>query len=213
MRLTWACSLLAATCIAGTAGCQAPPQPLGPTVERVSLGQPEDRDQLWTAVCDALRGQSFQLDRQDKVNGVITTFPETTAQGFELWRPQPRPAYYWWEANMQTIARQATVQLLPGRNANDLGIDVKVERLRYRLEERQIDNSAGAMRLFSSEAPTASGQMARPSKTGFWYSLGRDDFLERAVLDTILKDYMKKTGNTIAETVTETSAAAPLTTR
>jgi hypothetical protein len=176
------------------AGCQAPSQPSGPTVERVSLPAPADRDQLWEAAGQTLRDYAFRLDRQDKVNGVVTTLPETTAQGFEFWRPQPRPAYYWWEANLHTIQRQATVQLLPGENADETRLDVKIERLRYRLEERQVDNAAGTMRIFSADAPTVSGKRAKPSKTGYWVPLGRDELLEQKLLAAILRNYAKRTG-------------------
>ena len=177
-------------------GCQAPPQPSGPTVERVSLSAPADRDQLWEAAGQTLRDYAFQLDRQDKVNGVVTSLPETTAQGFEFWRPQPWPAYYWWEANLHTIQRQATVQLLPGENADETRLDVKIERLRYRLEERQVDNAAGTMRIFSADAPTVSGKsgkQAKPSKTGYWVPLGRDELMEQKLLAAILRNYAKRT--------------------
>jgi hypothetical protein len=176
------------------AGCQAPPQPSGPTIERVSLSTPADRDQLWEAVCQTLRDYAFRLDRQDKVNGVVTTLPETTAQGFEFWHPQPRPAYYWWEANLHTIQRQTTVQLLPGEQADETQLDMKIERLRYRLEERQVDNAAGAMRIFSAAAPTVSGRRAKPSKTGYWVPHGRDEQMEQTLLAAILRNYAKRTG-------------------
>jgi hypothetical protein len=188
---TWFIGLLG---VILAAGCQAPSQPSGPTVERVSLPAPADRDQLWESACRTLRDYSFRLDRQDKVNGVLTTLPETTAQGFEFWRPQPRPAYYWWEANLHTIQRQATVQLLSGEQADETQLDVKIERLRYRLEERQIDNAAGAMRIFSADAPTVSGRQAKPSKTGYWVPLGRDEPMEQNLLAAILHNFAKRTG-------------------
>jgi hypothetical protein len=188
---TW---LISALGVILAAGCQSPPQPSDPTVERVSLSTPADRNQLWEAVCKTLRDYAFRLDRQDKVNGVVTTFPETTAQAQEFWRPQPRPAYYWWEANLHTIQRQATVQLLPGEQADESRLEVKIERLRYRLEERQIDNAAGAMRIFSAEAPTVSGRRAKPSKTGYWVPIGRDEQMEQNLLAAILRNCAKRTG-------------------
>jgi len=170
-----------------SAGCRAPVPSEAATVERVSLSTTDDYDRLWETACDTLRDFRFRLDRQDRANGVITTHPETSAQGFELWRPQPRPAYYWAEANLHTIQRRATVQLLPAEQEGEYQLDVKVERLRYRLEARQIDNSAGALRLYSAEAPTASGLGAKPSETGYWILLGRDEPMERAVLSKILQ--------------------------
>ena len=170
-----------------SAGCRAPVPPEVATVERVSLPTGDDYDRLWEAACDTLRGFRFRLDRQDRANGVITTHPETSAQGFELWRPQPRPGYYWTEANLHTIQRRATVQILPAEQEGEYQLDVKVERLRYRLEARQIDNSAGALRLYSADAPTVSGLGAKPSETGYWVLLGRDEPMEQALLSKILK--------------------------
>lgn len=189
-------------------GCQAPPQPTGPTVERVSASSPEEREQLFEAACDTLRRHSFRLDRQDKVNGVIASYPETTAQWFEFARPQPRPAYYWWEANTHTIQRQVTVQLQGGSPGEEAAVDVKVERLRYRLEERQIDNAAGAMRIFSADAPTTAGRREKPSKTGSWVPLGRDEQMEQTLLNALLANYHKRVGSPVPEPSAATQPAA-----
>ncbi|HSW45994.1 MAG TPA: hypothetical protein VLM89_10530 [Phycisphaerae bacterium] len=197
MRLSYATILLLTT--AGLlVGCQAPPQPGGPTVDRAPTVTAEDRERLFEAACDTLRGSLFRLDRQDKVNGVIITFPETTSQWFEFWRPQPRTAYYWWEANRQTIQRQVTVELKPADRADETSIDVRVDRLRYRLEERQIDNAAAAMRLFSADAPVESGRLEKPSKTGQWIPLGRDGRMETSLLSAILANYQKHLGSGIS---------------
>lgn len=169
-------------------GCQAPPQIIGPTVERVSITE-GGLDSLWDAIGDALRSYSFRLDRQDRVNGVITTFPETTAQAVEFARPQPTTAYYWWEANLQTIQRKVTVQVTPSELAGEYNVDVQVERFRYSLEERQIDNPAAALRLFSSDTPTASGQMAKVSESSQWVPLGRDEGMEKSIIVAIQKRY------------------------
>src|SRR5512144_504663 len=88
------------------AGCSAPPCPTEPTITRVSAQSPEAYEHLWTAAGDTLRANYFRLDRQDRLEGVISTFPATSAQFFELWRPQPEPAYYWAESNLHTIPIQ-----------------------------------------------------------------------------------------------------------
>ena len=177
-----------------SAGCQAPPEPVGPTVERVQAPTFEDRERLWEAAGDSLRAHLYRLDRQDRVLGVMTTLPETSAQTLELWRPQPQPKHYWLEANLHTIRTQATVNLpstlieeAPGA---EQPIEVLVERYRYRLPERQIDNPAAAMRIFSDEAPlVATGQMESPAATGRWILLGRDESMERRLLTDILNRY------------------------
>lgn len=169
-------------------GCQAPAQPSGPTVDRLTAAGPDEFDLLWEAVGDTLREMDFRLDRQDRANGMITTFPETTAQALELWRPQPRPAYYWAEANLHTIQRKVTVKIT-STASGEYDLDVTVERFRYRLEERQIDNSAAALRLYSSDAPTVSGRSPKLAESTYWIPLGRDGFMEERVLADILKRY------------------------
>jgi len=177
-----------------SAGCQLPPAPAEPTVERVAVGSNQDQERLWEAVGDTLRAHFFSLDRQDRVTGVITTLPKTRAQAMEFWRPQPQPAYYWLEANIHTIRTQATVNLptAPREDSPDAAqpVEVRVERYRYRLPERQVDNPAAALRIFSADAPTVStGQMERPSETARWIPLGRDAVMERRLLADILRRY------------------------
>ncbi len=173
---------LVGLCAGAMTGCEAPAPPAGPTVERVTAPTPEDYDHLWETTCDTLRAFSFRVDRQDRANGVITTYPETTAQSFEFWRPQPEPAYYWAEANLATIRRQTTILLRPLEPSGEYELEVTVDRSRYSLEERQIDNAAGAMRLYSSDAPTVSGRGSRLQDTETWIPLGRDEVLEQAIL-------------------------------
>lgn len=204
MRTRWPAAMTAlGLVLTACFGCQAPPQPTQPTVERVSAPQKQDLESLWQATGDSLRHHAFRIDREDRAAGVVSTHPETSAQGFELWRPQPRPAYYWAESNLQTIQRKVTVQITPADSQGDYSIDVKVERLRLRLEERQIDNPAGALRLYSAEAPTASGQLLRPSQQIQWVPLGRDEPMEQAILGDILFRFGRST------TVTAGTETAP----
>lgn len=185
-------------CLMGTAalvgglgtGCSRPAEPDAPTVARVEAETPDSYSSLYESAADTLRENFFRLDRQDRREGVLTTHPETSASWFELWRPQPELGYYWLEANMSTIQRQATVRLLaqptqPG--AYD--VDVEVQRLRYSLRERQIDNAAAALRLYSQDAPTTEGRTERPRDTGHWIPLGRDAFAEQRLLSTIISRY------------------------
>ncbi len=170
-------------------GCHEPAQPTAPTVARIAAQTPEQLEELWESAGDTLRAHYFRLDRQDRNEGVITTYPETSANWFEWWRPQPQPAYYWAEANLHTMQRQATVQIKPAADHGSYDVGVEIERYRYSLEERQIDNSAAALRLFSGGAPTESGQRLSPAESSHWVRLGRDAALEERLLSTLLRRY------------------------
>jgi hypothetical protein len=184
--------LTAAMLLCAGTGCQAPAQPIGPTLANVPTQDPQALERLWQSTEDALLSFDFKLDRRDRQAGVLTTVQETSANWFELWLVQPRPSYYWMESNLQTIGRQAEVHIRPVV-AGACEVQVKVDRYRYSLEERQVDNAAAAMRLYSSQAPTTSGQMAKPSESSRWVHLGRDGAMEQALLNTILHRYSEPT--------------------
>jgi hypothetical protein len=180
--------LPAITVIFTAAGCQAPAQPVEPTAARLFVQTPAEHEELWQAATDVLREHYFLLDRQDRREGVITTLPETSANWFELYRPQPAPAYYWAEANLHTIQRQATVNIQPLVEPGAYEVDVEVQRYRFSLEERQVDNPAAALRLYSGAAPAAVGRRDVPEDR-YWIPLGRDAPYESRLLDSILERY------------------------
>lgn len=182
---------VAVTAMLWATGCKAPIAPTTPTAMRVSVDSPEDFDTLWQATGKTLRKYYLEPDRQDRTEGVITTIPETTGVWFEPWRPQPQPAYAWWEANLHTIRRQATVTIRPVAEP-EYELVVEVNRFKYSLAERTVDNPAGALRLYSEAAPTTSGRMEKPSRTARWIPLGRDGWMEQAILTDILKRYPGK---------------------
>ncbi len=203
--------LSAACMVSLSAGCHAPAQPPGPTVARITAETPDEYEQLFTAAEDTLRFHYFQPDRTDRQQGVITTHRDTTGNWFEFWRPQPQPVYYWVESNLHAIQRQATVHIRPSDEQGTYQLDVQVDRYRYRLEERQVDNAAGALRIFSSDAPTyfsrtlySTAAEASPeanaeiSRSSYWIHLGRDEPMENAILAAIIRRY----GRTV---VTDTS--------
>jgi hypothetical protein len=178
--------------VAGLAGgCSAPPAATEPTLGRVNAEDPAAYDRLWESVGDTLRGQYFLLDRQDRLEGVISTLPVTSGQFFELWRPQPETVQGWAESNLQTIQCEAKVTIKPAGEGGAYELAVQVDESRYSLPERQIDNSAGALRLYSSDAPTEAGGMERVSRTAQTIPLGRNKPAEERLLKLILDRYAK----------------------
>lgn len=171
-----------------TLGCQAPIEPTGPTIERVSAPTPEAYDVLWSAITESLRDYSFRIDRNDRGQGVISTHPETMAQGFEFWRHQPESSYDWAEANLATVRRRATVQVRPTATTGEYELEATIQRERYALEERQVDNAAAAMRLYGGDAPTTSGRMIKQRESQVWIAQGRDGLMERSLLERILRE-------------------------
>jgi hypothetical protein len=182
--------ILAGLLITSAIGCQQmPPEPEGPTLGYVSGQVPEDREVLFESVISTMYRYYFEPDRQDRLEGIITSHPDTTANFFELWRPQPSDPYYWMEANTRTMSRTARVVLTHRQAEGDYQLDVEIQRYKYNLRERQIDNAAGAMRLYSNSAPTYSGEIEKPSESAYWTLMGRDQFMEEAFLAALIERY------------------------
>ncbi len=179
----------------GLAGCHAPGPPVGPTREWVPVRfetpaeTAEDVDVLWQAAGRTLERYYFRLDRQDRLAGVITTYPETTANWFEWWRPQPKSAYYWSEANLHSVQRSAKIHFRRMASIGACEVDVSVRRYKYNLPERQIDSAAAAMRLYSNVAPDASGDNITVEESAYWTDLGRDQGMEEILLEAIVDRY------------------------
>ncbi len=190
-------------------GCQAPVQPTSPTQARVSVASPEQFEALWKATDKALRKYDLEPDRQDRTEGIISSHPQTSAAWFEFWRPQPKPAYAWWEANLHTIRRQAKVSIQPIAST-EYEIRVEVDRYQFSLEERQIDNPAAVQRLYGGLAPTASGgRSEKQAVSSRWIPRGRDGYLEQAILSDILRRFGAADGISASETPsTQPSASA-----
>jgi hypothetical protein len=177
-----------AAAVLSASGCTAPMEPTGPASIRVSAQSPEEHEALWEATGNTLRRYYLEPDRQDRVEGVMTTMPDTTGVWFEWWRPQPQPAYTWWEANLHAIRRKAVVNIKPVAPP-EYELTVQVDRYKHSFPERQVDNPAGAQRLYSSAAPTTAGRMEKAADSARWIALGRDGWMEQAILSDILKAY------------------------
>jgi hypothetical protein len=64
-----------------------------------------------------------------------------------------------------------------------------VQVSRYSVIERQATSPASAFQLFGSKLPTAEGRMAPKQAGAYWQPLGRDEHMELALVDRILRRY------------------------
>ena len=80
------------------------------TTEPVSQAQ-GDYDAVWGACLQVLRDYQFRVDRQDRREGLITTFPMTGKSWFELARKDAATFRDGLESSLQTIYRKAEVHI------------------------------------------------------------------------------------------------------
>lgn len=210
MRLTgaWIAAFAAAACL----GCHEPGAPAGPTVARVTAADEQEFDRLWDSTADVLRAHNLWPDRQDRLSRVITTFPDTSPQYWEFWRPFPTSDFARLEANIGTVRRQAEVRFAATAQANEYDLSVRVDVERYCLAERQATDAASAFQLFGAKLPTAEGRAEPGQADAYWLPIGRDGQMESALLDRILRRYGGEGYRTFqAESAATTQPAAATT--
>jgi hypothetical protein len=151
-----------------------------------------DYDRLWAACAEASHDRLFDLDRLDYREGLMTTQPMISQQFFEPWRADCLTFADLMQSSIQQIRRtirfefsrkpdgpwQMTPKVLIERRANREDRVTSVVQYRAAVGGSEITNTA----LIQS-------QVARGKDIPYqyWYAIGRDADLERAVADDVQK--------------------------
>lgn len=143
-------------------------------------------DRIWSAAQDVLRANRFRLDRVDRLEGVITTWPNTSQHYFEFWRSDVKTAWDFWEATLNLIRRRAEIRLTSSGAAEPASLMVRVFKQRLSSPDRQFNSSGAAFQFFGDSLPSTTGKAISPEVDDRWIDLGRDHALEDALLESIL---------------------------
>ncbi|MBI5725283.1 MAG: hypothetical protein HZA50_15090 [Planctomycetes bacterium] len=107
--------LFAGVLLAALAGCE--PGHTNKVVADPKLAPAERNYQaVWDAACQVLDDYYFQLDRQDRRAGVITTYPLTGKQWFEFWRKDAVTDDDGLENSLHAIYRVVKIRIAPTRD-------------------------------------------------------------------------------------------------
>lgn len=184
--------------LAGTAA----PAPLDETPVEVSelLARPatatatgSDFEALWRACEETSRGLLMPIDRSDRRGGILTTEPTVSAQFFEPWRRDVRTPADATASSLATIRR--TVRFEFARRA-DGGFEVtpKVIVERQSLAERRTTAILPSRTYFrpvrdTEVAPFGTRETDRGVSLprNYYYPVGRDEQLERAIAASVQK--------------------------
>ncbi|HUT01266.1 MAG TPA: hypothetical protein VM031_02330 [Phycisphaerae bacterium] len=154
------------------------------TQPRALSGAEKDFQAVWQASRETLGKYHFELDREDRRAGVITTEPLTGMHFFEFWRHDAaRPADFG-ESTIQTIYRTAKVTVgpvKPGAKTYKAQVDVLLRRSDKGTPH--VSSASEAFGLFTSRhrvrrrAPLLEPDRARRRKADY-VELGHDRSLE-----------------------------------
>jgi hypothetical protein len=143
---------------------------------------------LWQAIELSIRARSYRVDRADARNGVITTEPMISQQWFEPWRRDTVGFDSVTESSLATIRR--TVRFDISRTScGQYAAVARVSVERQATPQRQLTAPAlyrsalapdrRALAFLSSSDP----DVFRP----YWYSLGDDPGLARALANDVAR--------------------------
>jgi len=171
-----------------TGGCQIAPQRV-PAIQSTS---DPNFEAMWNAAVRALGQYRFNIDRADRREGVITTFPMVGRHWFEFWRRDASTARDIAETSLHQIYRQATVTIrrpggaAPATTAPAVGdYHAVVEVFCYRSDRPKfhVTNTSEAYEMFTNPNPERGSERAElGSEVRAWMvDLGRDRTLEQAI--------------------------------
>ncbi len=184
------------------AGCA--PSYTEPIVAPAKLtGEQQAFEDVWQATLTTLRTYNFELDRQDRRAGTITTEPLLGKHITEFWRKDAATGSDAWESTVQTIYRIARVDIHRTDSAGG-AFEPKVQVSTYRSNlKRQRVGGANDILYGRRRAGRAGYVEARPephengipSRTAepvtagipsHFQPLGRDEALEAKIQNAIL---------------------------
>jgi len=143
-------------------------------------------DRLWNAAAEAARERSFLIDERDYREGVLSTKPLVSKQPFEFWRGDVVTIDAEVQCSLATMRR--TVRFYIKRQDDGIFVcEPKVVVERYAMPERRITSVDQYLEAFSTlhAAQSALTDEGEAVRVEYWYAVGRDAALERALADSI----------------------------
>jgi hypothetical protein len=103
---------------------------------------------VWTAAREVLRDYGFELRRQDRRAGVMTTDAIVGQHFFELWRRDAATLYSYGENSVQTIFRAAKVTIHPVEGRDKFDFTLKVAVARSDKPSEQLTDASQTMMVY-----------------------------------------------------------------
>ncbi|MCK4626363.1 MAG: hypothetical protein KAV00_13680 [Phycisphaerae bacterium] len=176
-------AVLCAGCIPSGAPVSSPPEVAD-----------ADFNVVWDAANEVLREYRFFIDRADRREGVITTFPMIGRHWFEFWRKDAATQRDVAEGTLQTLYRRVTINIRRQEDNKKYLVDVRVFTSRSDRLSPQVTSTSEAYDLFINP-----GMPRIASLTGLGgpkgsrsVSLGRDENLEQVLQREIYSLMAKK---------------------
>ncbi len=156
----------------------------GPPVTNPVFIRANNSEEAWEQTVDVVHDYLFEIERENKLGGVIETRYKTGASALEPWHPDSVGTANRLQSTLQSIRRKAFVHLTPAPGGYLVGVEAIKE-----LEDVPRAAAFAGAATFLDNSPLQRdldpvvGQ-ATPSQ---WITQGRDNELEQAMLRSINK--------------------------
>jgi len=179
--------VLVATLMATTAGCAAWPRGTPPAGNPLFV-RASDGDLVWERTIDVVHNYLFDIEREDKLGGIIETRYKVGASWLEPWHPDSVGPANRSESTLQSIRRKAFVSVTPVEG----GYLVGVEALKELEDVVNADPTAGrATFLDNSPLQRDLDVVSGPPTPAGWILKGRDPALEQAMLQSLAEAFQR----------------------
>lgn len=175
------------------AGCTLGPAPYAtlPAYDNPALFAIADRDFLWDSLVDVV-DDHFTINHEERprlvgevlTEGHLDTFPEVGSTLLEPWRLDAVNRYEKWEGTLQSVRRQALVNVLPAASGYYVEVVVFKELEDVPRPDRATVGQATFRNDNSVQRDTHPLVLDRVTSAG-WIPLGRDAALEQQMLDQL----------------------------
>jgi hypothetical protein len=167
----------------GCAAMRPGPVPSNPLFVRTS-----QHELVWERSVDVLHHNLFEIESENRLDGMIETKYKTAAGLLEPWHPDSPGLDNRLEATLQSLRRKAFIAITPAEG----GYLVSVEAYKELEDVASAANSAGAATFLDNNARKRDLEpLIGQSTPSGWIPKGRDMELERLLLEDLYAAFNK----------------------
>jgi len=171
-------SLSLASAVTGCVGLDK----YGPPVTNPVYVRANNPEEAWEKAVDVVHDYLFEIDRENKLGGVIETKYKTGASILEPWHPDSVGTRARVESTFQSIRRKVFIHFTPAPDGFLVGVEAIKE-----LEDvpRAATSVGGATFLDNSALQRDLNPVVGQDTPSGWINLGRDQALEQVMLRSV----------------------------
>ena len=156
--------------------------PFGQSVPNPVFVRAVNSEVAWEKVIDTAHDYLFEIERENKLGGIIETKYKTGASLLEPWHPDSIGMMNRLESSFQSIRRKAFIRFTPAPGGYLVGVEVIKE-----IEDvpRALTSVGGATFLDNSAIQRDLNPVVGQETPSGWVSKGNDPALENAILRSV----------------------------